>query len=61
MQVQIDREVLNEVEATVTNDEFIQYLLSHTVNFGSCALIVQTILDKVAELREELDNDNETL
>lgn len=61
MQVQIDREVLNEVEATVTNDEFIQYLLSHTVNFGSCTLIVQTILDKVAELKEKLDNDNETL
>lgn len=61
MQVQIDREVLNEVEATVTNDEFIQYLLSHTVNFGSCALIVQTLLDKVAELKEKLDEDDETL
>jgi hypothetical protein len=61
MQVQIDREVLDEVEATVTNDEFVQYLLSHTVNFGSCALIVQTIIDKVAELRGQLDNDNEKI
>ena len=59
MQIQIDREVLNEVEKTVTNDEFIQYLLSHTVNFGSCALIVQTILDKVTELRGQLDEDEE--
>ena len=61
MQIQIDREVLNEVESTVTNDKFVQYLLSHTVNFGSCALIVQTILDKVTELRGQLDNGNETL
>ena len=61
MQVIIDREVLDEVEATVTNDEFVQYLLSHTVNFGSAALIVQTILDKVAELKETLDNDNEEI
>lgn len=59
MQVQIDREVLDEVEDTVTADEFVQYLLSHTVNFGSCALIVQTILDKVTELREKLDNEEE--
>ena len=59
MQVSIDREVLDEVEATVTNDEFVQYLLSHTVNFGSAALIIQTMLDKVAELREKLDNDEE--
>jgi hypothetical protein len=61
MQVLIDREVLDEVESTVTNDEFVQYLLSHTVNFGSAALIVQTILDKVAELKETLDNDNEEI
>jgi hypothetical protein len=61
MQVLIDREVLDEVESTVTNDEFVQYLLSHTVNFGSAALIVQTILDKVAELKETLGNDNEEI
>ena len=61
MQVSIDREVLDEVETTVTNDEFVQYLLSHTVNFGSAALIIQTILDKVAELREELGNNNEEI
>lgn len=59
MQVSIDREVLDEVESTVTNDEFVQYLLSHTVNFGSAALIIQTMLDKVAELREKLDNEEE--
>ena len=57
MQVIIDREVLNEVEKTVTNDEFVQYLLSHTVNFSSCAFIVQTILDAVAESREKLEDD----
>lgn len=58
MQVIIDREVLNEVERTVTNDEFVQYLLSHTVNFSSCAFIVQTILDAVTKARERLE-DNE--
>lgn len=58
MQVIIDREVLNEVERTVTDDEFVQYLLSHTVNFSSCAFIVQTILDAVTEAKERLE-DNE--
>lgn len=53
--VQIDREVLAEVEATVTNDGFAQYLLSHTTDFASAAFIMQTLLDAIDEAKEKLD------
>ena len=53
--VQIDREVLDEVEATVTNDEFAQYLLSHTTDFCSAAFIMQTLLDAIDEAKEKLN------
>lgn len=59
MQIIIDREILDEVEATVTNNEFTQYLLSNTVNFATCAFIIQTLLDSVEEARERLDEANE--
>ena len=59
MQVIIDREILDEVETTVTQDEFVQYLLSHTVNLATCAFIVQTLLDAVKEARESLEENNE--
>ena len=55
MQVIIDRKILDEVESTVTQDEFAQYLLSHTVNFATCAFIVQTLLDAVEKAREDLN------
>lgn len=58
MQVIIDREILDEVKTTVTQDEFAQYLLSHTVNFATCAFIVQTLLDAVERAREDLDGVN---
>ena len=53
--VQIDSEVLAEVEATVTNDGFAQYLLSHTTDFASAAFIMQTLLDAIDEAKEKLD------
>ena len=55
--VQIDREVLDEVEATVTNDEFAQYLLSHTTEFATAAFIMQTLLDAVDEAKEKLNEE----
>lgn len=61
MQVIIDREILDEVETTVTQDEFAQYLLSHTVNFATCAFIVQTLLDAVEKARENLEENNEQI
>ena len=53
--VQIDREVLDEVEATVTDEEFAQYLLSHTTDFCSAAFIMQTLLDAIDEAKEKFN------
>lgn len=53
--VQIDREVLDEVETTVTNDEFAQYLLSHTTDFSVAAFIMQTLLDAIDEAKGKLN------
>ena len=55
--VTIDREVLDEVEATVTNDGFAQYLLSHTTEFASAAFIMQTLLNAINEAREKLNEE----
>ena len=57
-EVKIDREVLEEVEATVTNDKFAQYLLSHTTDFAAAAFILETLLGAIDEAKEKL---NETL
>jgi hypothetical protein len=59
MEILIDRETLDEVEATVTSDKFTQFLLSNTTEFGTCAFILQTILDAVKDARETLDSDEE--
>ena len=55
--VQIDREVLDEVEATVTDNEFAQYLLSHTTGFAAAAFIIQTLLDAVDEAKEKINEE----
>lgn len=55
--VTIDREVLDEVEATVTNDGFAQYLLSHTTEFSSAVFIMQTLLNAINEAREKLNEE----
>lgn len=54
---QIDCKILNEVEATVTNEEFIQYLLSHTTNFASAAFIMQTLSDAIDKAKETLNEE----
>ena len=59
MEVIVDRKILDEVESTVTQDEFAQYLLSHTVNFATCAFIVQTLLSAIEKGREILEESNE--
>ena len=55
--VTIDREVLEEVEATVTNDKFAQYLLSHTTDFAAAAFILETLLRAIDEAKEKLNNE----
>ena len=56
-EVKIDREVLEEVEATVTNDKFAQYLLSHTTDFAAAAFILETLLSAIDEPKEKLNNE----
>lgn len=56
--VQIDRKVLDKVEATVTNEKFAQYLLSHTTDFATAAFIMESLLNAINEAREKLGKDN---
>ena len=56
-EVKIDREVLEEVEATVTNDKFAQYLLSHTTDFAAAAFILETLLNAIDEAKEKLNDE----
>ena len=56
-EVKIDREVLEEVEATVTNDKFAQYLLSHTTDFVAAAFILETLLSAIDEAKEKLNDE----
>ena len=43
---------INDVEEFITSDTFTQFLMSKTTNFGTAAFILQTLLDKVAEIKE---------
>jgi hypothetical protein len=43
-EVEVD---LNEVRQVIESEDFAQYLLSHTVEFGTAAWILQTLLDAV--------------
>ena len=56
-EVKIDRAVLEEVEATVTNDKFAQYLLSNTTDFVAAACILETLLSAIDEAKEKLNNE----
>ena len=56
-EVKIDREVLEEVEATVTNDKFAQYLLSNTTDFVAAAFILETLLSAIDEAKEKLNEE----
>ena len=56
-EVKIDMEVLEEVEATVTNDKFAQYLLSHTTDFAAAAFILETLLNAIDEAKEKLNDE----
>ena len=56
-EVKIDREVLEEVEATVTDNKFAQYLLSHTTDFVAAAFILETLLRAIDEAKEKLNDE----
>lgn len=53
--VEIDCEILEEVEATVTDDKFAQYLLSHTTQFASAAFILEALLKALDSAKEKMN------
>lgn len=46
---------LNEIKEYVQSDDFIQYMLNTSTNIGIPSFIIQTVLDKVDELMEEVE------
>ena len=46
---------IEEIEAFITSEKFSNFLLSNTTEFGTCAFILQTLLDKIEEIKSEED------
>ena len=44
---------LEEVKRLIKSDDFAQFLLSHTSDFGAAAFILQTVHDKIVEIEKE--------
>ena len=45
---------MDNVKEFIENEEFHQFLLSHTTNFGTAAWVLQTLLDAYEEAEEKL-------
>ena len=50
MEIEID---LDDIKEFVTSKKFTDFLLSNTTQFGTAAFILQTVLEKIDELKEE--------
>lgn len=50
---------LDKVEKLIMSDEFIQFLLQHTTDIGVAAFILETVRNKIKELKESEDNSDE--
>ena len=50
---------LEEVERIITSDELCQFLLRHTTDFGTALFILQTVQDKLEEIKKEEEDNNE--
>jgi hypothetical protein len=59
MEVLIDKEVLDDMERVINSSEFTQFLLSHATQIGTSVIILQTLLDKFSELKEQFSDDEE--
>ena len=44
---------LNDVEQFITSDKFTQFLLNNTTDFGTAAFILDTLIRKVEELKNQ--------
>lgn len=48
MEISID---INNIENFVLSDKFRDFLLSNTIDFGTAAFVLQTLLDKIDEIK----------
>lgn len=55
MEIEID---INDVERFVNNEDFHYYLVNNTTEFATAAFILQTLLDKVDEIKKQPKVDN---
>lgn len=54
MDIEVD---INDVERFVNNPDFHYYLINNTTEFETAAFILQTLLDKVKEIKQlQVDN-----
>ena len=50
MEIELD---LKEIEEFVTSDNFIQFIINNTTQFGTAAFILQTLTEKLDEINQE--------
>ena len=55
MDIEID---INEVDKFVHSADFHYYLVNNVDDFGTAAFILQVLLDKVEEVKKQLQADN---
>jgi hypothetical protein len=49
---------INDVEKFINNPDFHYYLLNNTNEFTTAIFILQVLLDKVAEIKQQPEVDN---
>ena len=57
LSVIIDCEILDEAQEVVMKDSFAHYLLSNTVNFETCAYILQKITEAIEQDRKKITQE----
>ena len=50
MELSVD---INDIEEFVKSDKFSQFLLNNTTEFSTAAFVLQTLFDKIDELKGE--------
>ena len=50
MEVSVD---LKDVEQFITSDKFSHFLVTNTTDFATAAFVLQTLLDRVDELKKD--------
>lgn len=47
---------LDNVKEFIESDKFVQFLLNNTTQFGTAAFILQTLEDRIKEIKKEQEN-----